>query len=165
MAVARSEASLAANPADVHRATDAVLMALDRNAETHPHILTVATSNFTTALDDAFRSRADLVLEVPRPNADAAEEILRTTLRDFGESFPDLKTLADSKDIRKVAGQVDGLDGRQIRKLVTEAMASRRETVRDPAQLTIVDLAGAAKRARGRELTRARKQKEGDEAA
>src|SRR3954462_8398059 len=41
MAVARNEASLAANPADVHRSTDAVLMARDRNARAHPHIIFV----------------------------------------------------------------------------------------------------------------------------
>jgi SpoVK/Ycf46/Vps4 family AAA+-type ATPase len=59
MAVARSEASLAANPADVHRATDAVLTALDDNARYHPHLFFVATSNFTAALDGAFLSRSD----------------------------------------------------------------------------------------------------------
>src|SRR3954453_5106377 len=68
MAVARSAASLSANPADVHRATDAVLMALDRNARPPPHLLTIATLNFTTALDEAFRSRADVGIEVPLPD-------------------------------------------------------------------------------------------------
>jgi pachytene checkpoint protein 2 len=56
MAVARSEASLAANPADVHRATDAVLTALDANAVSMPQLFIVATSNFTRALDAAFLS-------------------------------------------------------------------------------------------------------------
>ena len=52
MAVARSEASLAANPADVHRATDAVLAALDSNTSNFPNVIFVATSNFTGALDE-----------------------------------------------------------------------------------------------------------------
>src|SRR5260370_18179680 len=65
MTVSRSAASLSANPADVHRATDAVLAALDRNAADHPHLVTVATSNFTEALDDAFTSPADVAIEVP----------------------------------------------------------------------------------------------------
>ena len=56
--VARSTASLSANPVDVHRATDAVLTALDLNTAEHPHIITVATSNFTDDLDEAFKSRA-----------------------------------------------------------------------------------------------------------
>src|SRR5205809_569238 len=42
MAVARSEASLAANPADVHRATDAVLAALDSSATELRHVTFVA---------------------------------------------------------------------------------------------------------------------------
>src|SRR5262249_13311861 len=59
MAVARRAASLSANPADVHRATDAVLTAVDRLTLEHPHVITVATSNFVRSLDEAFRSRAD----------------------------------------------------------------------------------------------------------
>lgn len=146
MAVARSEASLAANPADVHRATDAVLMALDHNAHRCPNVVTIATSNFTGALDEAFRSRADLQLEVPRPSAAAAEEILRETLRGFAEAFPDLQALAETDELKKLGVQLEGLDGRQIRKVITEAMALRREVVTDPGSLTIVDLAGAVKR-------------------
>lgn len=38
MAIARSEASLAANPADVHRATDAVIAALDSNTVNFPNL-------------------------------------------------------------------------------------------------------------------------------
>src|ERR1041385_1806379 len=76
MAVARSAASLAANPADVHRATDAVLTALDLNAAEHPHLFFVATSNFTTALDEAFLSRSDAAILVPLPEPEALREIL-----------------------------------------------------------------------------------------
>ena len=146
MAVARSEASLAANPADVHRATDAVLMALDRNADSHPHIVTIATSNFTAALDEAFRSRADLSLEVPLPNAEASAKIVRETLLGFTKAFPMLEKLAKARETETLGVQLVGLDGRQIRKLVTEAMAMRRDVVIDPGSLTIVDLAGAIKR-------------------
>lgn len=147
MAVARSEASLAANPADVHRATDAVLMALDRNADSYPHIVTIATSNFTGALDEAFRSRADLSLEIPLPDAEAAATIMRDALTGFAKAFPGLGELAQSKDLDAVGAQLVGFDGRQIRKLLTEAMAMRRDVVVDPGSLTIVDLVGAIRRA------------------
>ena len=140
MAVARSEASLAANPADVHRATDAVLMALDRNADSHPAILTLATSNFTAALDQAFRSRADLSLEIPLPGPEAAIAIAREALRGFGEVYPQLADLADSPDLEPLGDRLEGLDGRQIRKLITEAMAQRRQVVLDPATLSVEDL-------------------------
>jgi pachytene checkpoint protein 2 len=140
MAVARSEASLAANPADVHRATDAVLMALDRNADSHPDILTLATSNFTAALDQAFRSRADLSLEIPLPGPEAAIAIAREALRGFGEVYPHLADLADSPELEPLGERLEGLDGRQIRKLITEAMAQRRQVVLDPATLSVEDL-------------------------
>lgn len=148
MAVARSEASLAANPADVHRATDAVLMALDRNADGFPHIVTLATSNFTRALDEAFRSRADLSLEIPLPDANAAEAIMREALRGFAVPFPALAELAESPEIGALAPLLVGLDGRQIRKLVSEAIAMRREVVLDPDRLSAADLQRAAEQVR-----------------
>src|ERR1700710_1242599 len=135
MAVARSAASLSANPADIHRATDAVLTALDQNTEAHPHILTVATSNFTEALDEAFRSRADIAIQMPLPNRDAIRAILTTTLRDFASAYPHLDELAQAKGLGEVAGSLVGLDGRRVRKVVTEALARRRETVVDPSLL------------------------------
>jgi len=150
MAVARSAASLEANPADIHRATDAVLMALDRNAHAHSHVLTVATSNFTEALDEAFCSRADVALEVPLPDAAGVLAILKRTLTDFGDAFPRLEELADQPTLRPVATALEGLDGRRVRKVVTEALAGRRATVLDPEALTVNDLLQAGRRV-GRE--------------
>lgn len=144
MAVARSAASLQANPADVHRATDAVLTALDLLAHDHPSLILVATSNFTAALDEAFTSRADVVIEVPLPNADGVRGILERTLADFGQSFPKIGELADDPAIATVARRLVGLDGRRVRKLVTAALGRRRETVLDANKLTLRDLAEAA---------------------
>lgn len=146
MAVARSEASLAANPVDVHRATDAVLTALDRSTETHPNIVWIATSNFTDALDGAFRSRADAAIEVPLPGPAGVERILRTTLSSYAEHFPDLKRLADSPAVAKMASIAGDLDGRQARKLVAEALAGRREVAVNPNVLTVEDLKQAVSR-------------------
>lgn len=158
MAVARSAASLQANPADVHRATDAVLVALDENARRHPHILTVATSNFTEALDEAFMSRADLSVEVPLPDEAGVSAILQRALGDFGNVYPSLAALAQHPQLREVAKLLVGLDGRRIRKVLTEALASRRETVMKPNDLTLQDLVVTARRlhqAGSREVTRA----------
>jgi len=146
MAVARSAASLSANPADVHRATDAVLMALDRNARLHPHLLTVATSNFTEALDEAFTSRADVALVVPLPDVEGIHEILTRTLQDFAAAYPRLGDLAAQPRLRTVAELLVGLDGRRVRKVVTEALAGRRGTVLEPQSLTIQNLTEAARR-------------------
>jgi len=144
MAVARSEASLTANPADVHRATDAVLTALDYNARYHPNLFFIATSNFTTALDDAFLSRSDAAILVPLPGRDAVQQILKNALLSLAEAFPGLRQLATAPGLAAVAAQAVGLDGRRARKLVFEALSMRLETVLDPAKLTTHDLAAAA---------------------
>lgn len=143
MAVARSEASLAANPADVHRATDAVLTALDQNARRHPHLFFVATSNFTAALDGAFLSRSDAAILVPLPASEALREIFASTLLALAEKFPGLRELAGSPSVAAAAGKAEGMDGRRARKVVVEAMSRRLETVLDPGRLTGDDLAAA----------------------
>ena len=146
MVVARSEASLAANPADVHRATDAVLAALDSNTSSFPNIFFVATSNFTGALDEAFRSRVDVEIYVPAPDAPAALAILKVTLEAMSDAFPPLAQLACDPRLEEVAQQIAGTDGRRIRKMITEAMIGRHETVVDPACMTVEDLFSAVAR-------------------
>lgn len=147
MAVARSAASLAANPADVHRATDAVLTALDSNANRHPHLFFVATSNFTSALDEAFLSRSDAAILVPLPDGDALQQIIGSTLFALAERYASLGRLARSAGIATLARSAVGLDGRRARKAVIEALARRIETVEDPGALTEHDLAAAIKAA------------------
>lgn len=154
MAVARSAASLAANPADVHRATDAVLTALDSNAERHPHLFFVATSNFASALDEAFLSRSDTAILVPLPEAAGLKEILVSTLLTLAEQYPALRKLAQSAAIDNIAVAARGLDGRRARKVVFEALAQRLDTVLDPASLNERDLDAAVRNAVGEATTR-----------
>ncbi len=144
MAVARSEASLAANPADVHRATDAVLAALDSNTRTFPNMIFVATSNFTGALDDAFLSRVDVDIHVPAPDATTVLAILNSALIAMSEAFPPLALLARDPALKEVADQLAGTDGRRIRKTISEAMIERRATAIDPGSITAQDLLSAA---------------------
>lgn len=147
MAVARGAVSLAANPADVHRATDAVLTALDDNATQFPHLFTVATTNFTTALDEAFLSRADIAALMPLPGESAIGAILADTLRGFGHKYPDLTTLADHPGLGDVARRLAGRDGRAIRKLVTDAMLRRLAVTLNPNELSVSDLLDTAETA------------------
>jgi SpoVK/Ycf46/Vps4 family AAA+-type ATPase len=148
MAVARSEASLAANPADVHRATDAVLSAIDATAASVPNLFFVATSNFTRALDSAFLSRVDVAIHVPAPDAEGVESILRATLTGLSAKFPQLSLLARHPQLHEVANLLAGTDGRRVRKAVTEAMLGRLETVIDPGELTLDDLLNSVQRVR-----------------
>lgn len=124
-------------------------MALDRNARTDPHLLTIATSNFTTALDEAFRSRADVAIEVPLPDLGGVTAILQRTLTDFGQRYRKLGMLAQDEHLAQVARELVGLDGRRIRKVVTEGLAGRRDTVLDPDELRTLDLLAAARRLKG----------------
>ncbi len=146
MVVARSQASLAANPADVHRATDAVLTAIDSSASTLPHLIFVATSNFTGAIDEAFLSRADVAIHVPTPDVPGVLAILKATLEAMSKAFPALAQLARRPQLEQVAKALAGMDGRRIRKTVSEAMLGRLETVIQPGDLTVEDLMSAAGR-------------------
>lgn len=149
MAVARGAASLAANPADVHRATDAVLTALDEMTASAPHVYVVATSNFTDALDDALMSRADVTLAMPLPGERAIAQILSDTLSGFATAYPQLSEVAADPKLKAVTKKLAGMDGRRARKLVTEAMQHRIETTLEPGLLTVDDISNAATTWRG----------------
>ena len=145
LAADRTRMSLEANPVDIHRATDAVLVQLDSLAQSHPQLLFLATSNFPQAIDGAFTSRCDLVIEIPPPGPEATRQILRQCLSAVGETFPSIGKLAESSDLAGLAQSAAGLDGRTLRKLVVNALAMRKETAMDPNKLTIADLLAAAK--------------------
>jgi SpoVK/Ycf46/Vps4 family AAA+-type ATPase len=145
MAVARSEASLAANPVDVHRSTDAVLAALDSLSDLYPHIVFVATTNFPKVMDEAFKGRADLVLEMPLPSAAIIEKILRITLAEFGTRFPQLRHLSKAPKVTAIAKELKGVDGRRVRKTVTVALAGSIDSALDPNKLTVEQLMDAAR--------------------
>jgi pachytene checkpoint protein 2 len=148
LAADRSKLSLEANPVDVHRATDAVLVQLDLLAERFPQLLFVATSNFAQAVDSAFTSRCDLVLQVPLPDRDACARILRDCLTGLARTYPPVAKLVDSPDFTRCAGECVGLDGRAIRKTVANALAANPRVAMDPASVTAAELLAAAKAAK-----------------
>jgi AAA+ superfamily predicted ATPase len=134
LAVSRHKLSFDANPADVHRATDAVLSGMDRLTREHRNVLLIATTNFAKALDAAFLSRADHIEEFGLPNEEARREIIHETLAAIGGVWKHVKALeADADRLAKVA---DGLDGRRIRKEIFVAIGSDVETAKDPNKLT-----------------------------
>lgn len=149
LAADRTRMSLEANPVDVHRATDAVLAQLDQLSASHSNLLFVATSNFPGAIDEAFLSRADLIMHVDLPGAAACQRILTDTVAGMAKVFPKLNHLLDDPTLRKAAEKAVGLDGRRIRKVVLSAMAGARRTALDPGQLTAEDILHAVERAQG----------------
>lgn len=148
LAADRSKLSLEANPIDVHRATDAVLVQLDQLAERFTNLLFLATSNFPKAVDSAFTSRCDLVMEVPLPNRDACRKILRDCLEGLTMVYPVIGVLKDRPELEQCADECVGLDGRAIRKMVASALATNREVALDPAKLTPAHLLDAARQAK-----------------
>jgi AAA+ superfamily predicted ATPase len=153
LAVDRAKLSLEANPIDIHRATDAVLVQLDALAASHPKLLFIATSNFPQAIDDAFTSRCDLVMPVPLPQVDAVLQILRDCLCAIAQQFPVIRKLAQGHGLGEVAAAAVGLDGRAIRKLVVSAMAMDKQTALDPNRLTLANLKAAVAQAHAARLT------------
>ncbi|QXE33020.1 AAA family ATPase [Streptomyces sp. GMY02] len=145
LAVRRQAASFDTNPVDVHRATDAVLSGLDALRAERPGTLLVVTTNFAEAVDDAFLSRADLVVRTALPDESMVPLIVADSLRELAAQWPELGPLAEDTAVhRRVGKLLAGLDGRRIRKTVHGALALRLETAREPSLLGADDLIAAA---------------------
>jgi SpoVK/Ycf46/Vps4 family AAA+-type ATPase len=148
-AVRRSSASFETNPVDVHRATDAVMLGIDQVARTLPAVLFVTTTNFIDAIDEAFLSRADLVMHFALPDAGTIARILHHSLAELAVQWPALQPLLQENEIQAIAKLCDGWSGRQVRKLVLAALAQRLEVSKNPALLTFDDLREAARKRGG----------------
>jgi SpoVK/Ycf46/Vps4 family AAA+-type ATPase len=147
LAADRFKMSMEANPIDIHRATDAVLVQLDLLAEQNSQLLFVATSNFPQAVDSAFTSRCDLIMHIPLPDAEACGAILKDCLVGLGRTYPAIGKLIGSPHFKRCAAACVGLDGRAIRKMVANALASSPQTAMNPDQVSIDQLLAAAQAA------------------
>lgn len=152
LAFSRSEASTETNPVDVHRATDAVLAGLDRLARECPNLIIVATTNFSLTVDAAFLSRADCVIEIKPPTAEAIRLILQDTIEELVERTKadpgsSLARLGSDPKLAEIADVLVGHDGRQVRKLLIDALATESELALAPERLGFAVLAGHAESA------------------
>jgi len=144
-ALSRTAASFDTNPADLHRATDAVLAGLDLVAREFPWVLLVATTNFVEAVDEAVLSRVDWVVPFELPTLEVAMKIVGDALRRLSVHWPPLADLAEDQDgLRAAVARCGSLDGRTLAKLVSLALTLRAEVARDPGQLHAQDLEAAA---------------------
>jgi SpoVK/Ycf46/Vps4 family AAA+-type ATPase len=118
IAMDRDRASGGTDPVDVARATEAALQGLDYLAASAPNLAILATSNFPQAIDPAFLSRLDMTFELGIPDADTAAAILKDALGEVGSTV-------DAAGQAKAVAAISGQSGRDIRKLVFEAVVSR----------------------------------------
>jgi len=147
-AVRRTTASFETNPVDVHRATDAVMLGVDEIARRLPSVLFVSTTNFIDAIDEAFLSRADLVMHFALPDAETIVAILQHSLAELAVQWPALAPMSQSQ-MAEIGALCLGWNGRQVRKLVLAALAQRLEVAKNPALLTFDDLREAARKRGG----------------
>jgi len=107
------------DPVDVMRATEAVLRGVDYLASASPNVLVVATSNFVEAIDEAMLDRIDIAARIDLPSPHQIELILRDTLGELACS-----EVSDA-EVTTLATALEGRSGRDIRKLVLEALVTR----------------------------------------
>lgn len=147
LAADRSKMSMEANPVDVHRATDAALTQLDRLAADYPQLLFLATSNFAGAIDEAFLSRADLVVTIDLPTPEACKAIVLDTIDRLAQAYPKLAGLRSAPQIEDAAAIAVGLDARRIRKAVLSSLAHSKQIAANPESLTANTVLDAMRRA------------------
>src|SRR5205085_11532515 len=115
-----------------------------------PAVLFVTTTNFLTAIDEAFLSRADLVMHFALPDQKTIGAILQHSLEELAVQWPALVPLIQKKnEIGELATLCEGWNGRQVRKLVLAALAQRLEVAKDPALMRFDDLREAARKRGG----------------
>ena len=145
-AVRRDLASFDTNPVDVQRATDAVLTGIEHLSATLPGTVVVTTTNLLPAVDPAFISRSDLVIELGLPTPEARVQIIGAALADLALHWPMLRELADSHELHAELGHLTSeWDGRRLRKLPLTALGGDPALARDPERLTAGHLLEAAK--------------------
>jgi SpoVK/Ycf46/Vps4 family AAA+-type ATPase len=145
-----------ANPVDVFRAVNAVFQQIDHLAELR-NVSILATSNLPKAIDRAFFDRADMMFFVDFPNVKMRHLILKDILDELGErigtkvAVPDSPPPQNDHPWNVLLRETDGLSGRQMRKLVAEALTYDHDVARRPETLTIDHIVQAARYNRERQ--------------
>lgn len=118
-ATRRSMATGGHDPVDVMRATEAALRGIDYLATTSSNVVILATSNFVATIDEAMLDRIDVAMEIELPGPDMIRSILLDTLSEVPGA-----QLVDG-EIDALVGTLGGRSGRDVRKVVLEALVTR----------------------------------------
>lgn len=133
----RSLATGGRDPVDVMRATEAALHGIDYLAATSKNVLIIATSNFEGTLDEAMLDRIDIALAIRLPDVETIAEILEDTLREVPSAI-------DEEELAELAGLMVGRSGRDVRKVILEAVVTKEGGPERP--LTRADVEAVLKR-------------------
>lgn len=150
------------NPVDVYRAVNAVLQFVDRLSE-RPNVFIIATSNLSTAIDPAFSDRIDMSFYVDLPPLEMRAAIFSDIVRELKAAVGGVHSRIcepdGSAEWNEILAATHGYSGRQLRKLVIEALSDEAELARDPSRLALRHIAAAIA---NRERVSAREQSERD---
>lgn len=129
---ARKKVINSADPSDLVRSVDRLLQEIDA-LQRFPHTIVVGTSNFDEVIDDAFWSRADLVIRFSLPDQAARAAILQARRR----GLQPLGLSLQREDLAEIAKAAEGLSGRALGKLFVQTFL-RREV--DFEEITVEDV-------------------------
>ena len=93
-------------------------------------------------------------MHIPLPDREACARILKDCLTGLGKTYPPIAKLPNGAGFERCAAECVGLDGRAIRKMVANALASSPQTAMNPERVTLEDLLDAARAAKSGRLPR-----------
>lgn len=142
LATRRSIAAGGRDPVDVMRATEAALRGIDYLAAASPNVVILATSNFVATIDEAMLDRLDVAVEIELPDRSTISAILKDTVAEIPAST------IEEAEFDVLASRLEGRSGRDVRKLVLEAVVTRSTAPDVP--LTTADIESAVEARAGR---------------
>lgn len=130
-----------ANPVDVFRSVNSLLQQLDRVVSNN-NVYTIATSNLPQAIDPAFLDRADLNIYVDLPNVMSRKKILEDIFQELNTKIntklPNPQQALSEEQQQfwdSIIAETTGFSGRQLRKVIAEAMIFDNEVASQPEKL------------------------------
>lgn len=125
IAISRARTTNTAEPSDVITAVNELLNQIDRLRfqNTKHEVLILTTTNLNAAVDEAFLSRADLVIPFQLPDADARLQIISNLLNRLHSLGHRLNGIS----AEKLVEPTEGLSGRALDKLGVKALLERQK--------------------------------------
>jgi len=132
----------AGDPTDVIRGVNTFITELDRLKQ-FTNIIVLATSNFSSAIDQAVRNRADLKYYIGNPSKAAAKKILKASVEELGKEIRLKMPASFTKSVINMLynGQLTTpLSGRDLSRLIVLTVGTKGKN-----QITVEDVLGVAR--------------------